>query len=195
MGQEDSVRISLRKAADKFRRTRLEAGLSVRQLADKAELSPSTVLKIEKHSLTPSIAVCMRLADALNRKISFFLEFDDHDQDLRFVPKGQGRRVQAKEATVRTEVLAEPLVSPRMEAFLLTIDPGGSSGDEAPITYRGEEIVIGVEGRVTFTIRGEDKVVGPGDTLHFKGDIPHAWENQGPGKAQIIMACAFNYER
>ncbi len=191
----DRHRISIRKAAEKFRRAREEAGLSLRELAEKAGLAPSTVLKVERSQVVPSLAVCIRLADALNRKISYFVEEEEASTDIRFIRKGQGRRASPRGSRVETEVIAEPLVSPRMEAFLLTIAPCGGSGREAPIVYRGEEIVVGVKGRVRFDVRGTTYVVRPGDTLHFKGDVPHTWENPGPGEAQLLMVCAFGYER
>ncbi|GIW42405.1 MAG: cupin [Candidatus Binatia bacterium] len=192
---EDRHHISLRKAAEKFRRAREEAGLSLRELGEKAGLAPSTILKVERSQVIPSLAVCIRLADALNRKISYFVEEEDATEDVRFVPRNRGRRASPRGSRVVSEVVAEPLVNPRMEAFLLTIAPGGESGREAPIVYRGEEIVFGLKGRVHFEIRGSRYVVGPGDTLHFKGDIPHRWENPGPGEARILMVCAFGYER
>ncbi len=188
-------RISVRQVAQKFRRTRQEAGLSVRQLAEKAGLSPSTVLKLEKGELIPSIAVCIRLADALERKISYFVEESDAMVDVRLIRRGTGRVIAKRGGLVRTEVLAEPLHDPRMEAFLLTISPGATSGDEVPIRYRGEEIVFGIKGRVQFHIGGDSYTVGPGDTLHFKADIPHRWENPGPRVAEIHMICAFGYGR
>jgi transcriptional regulator with XRE-family HTH domain len=191
----DRCRISLRKAAEKFRRAREDAGLTLRELAEKAGLAPSTVLKVERSQVVPSMAVCIRLADALNRKISYFVEEEDAHEDVRFVARGKGRIASARASRVATEVVAEPLRNPRMEAFVLTIQPGGESGREAPIVYRGEEIVFGLKGRVRFDIRGVAYVVRPGDTLHFKGDVPHTWANPGPGEAQILMACAFGYER
>jgi transcriptional regulator with XRE-family HTH domain len=188
-------RISLRKAAEKFRRAREEAGLSLRDLAQKAGLAPSTVLKVERSQVIPSLAVCIRLADALNRKISYFVEEENAAADVRFVPGGRGRRASPHGSRVSTEVVAEPLVNARMEAFVLTIQPSGGSGREAPIVYRGEEVVFGLKGRVRFDVRGTTYVVRPGDTLHFKGDVPHRWENRGPGEAQILMICDFGYER
>ncbi len=187
--------ISIRKAAEKFRRTREEAGLSLRELAEKASLAPSTVLKVERSQVIPSLAVCIRLADALNRKISYFVEEENPTDDVRFVPRGAGRLASNRGSRVRTEVIAAPLVNPRMEAFLVTVDAGGGSGREAPIIYRGEEIVAGMKGRVEFTVRGTTYLLRPGDTLHFKGDIPHRWRNPGPGEAQMLMVCAFGYER
>lgn len=191
----DRARVSIRKAAEKFRRAREDAGLSLRELAEKAGLSPSTILKVETSRVIPSIAVCIRLADALNRKISYFVEDEESKIDVDFVPNGKGRVASRKGALIRTEVIAEPLRNPRMEAFRITMKPRGGSGREAPVVYRGEEIVMGVKGRIRFEVRGREVFVGPGDTLHFKGDIPHSWQNRGPGEAQMIMICAFGYER
>jgi|SRR5262245_5879108 len=197
LGPPDGERhhVSLRKAAEKFRRAREEVGLSFRQLAEKAGLAPSTILKVERSQAVPSLAVCIRLADALNRKISYFVEEDDPTSDVRYVAKGRGRVASTPGSRVRTEVIAEPLVNPRMEAFIVTVGPGGSSGREAPIIYRGEEIVIGMKGRLDFAVRDTTYVLRPGDTLHFKGDIPHRWRNPGSREAQMLMACAFGYER
>jgi transcriptional regulator with XRE-family HTH domain len=188
-------RISIRKAAEKFRRAREDAGLSLRELGEKAGLAPSTVLKVERSQVVPSLAVCIRLADALNRRISYFVEEGDSSDDVRFIGRGRGRIASPRGSRVATEVIAEPLANPRMEAFLLTIAPRGGSGRDAPITYRGEEIVVGLKGRVRFNVRGTTYIVRPGDTLHFKGDVPHTWANPGPGEAQILMVCAFGYER
>lgn len=187
--------VALRKAAEKFRRAREEAGLSLRELGEKAGLAPSTILKVERSQVVPSLAVCIRLADALNRKVSHFVEEEDPAEDVRFIAGGEGRRVSSRGSRVVSEIVAEPLVNPRMEAFILTIARGGESGREAPIVYRGEEIVFGLEGRVHFEIRGSTYIVGPGDTLHFKGEIPHRWYNPGPGEARILMVCAFGYPR
>ncbi|MGH7822890.1 MAG: helix-turn-helix domain-containing protein [Candidatus Binatia bacterium] len=191
----DRARVSIRRAAEKFRRAREDAGLSLRELGEKAGLSPSTILKVERSRVIPSIAVCIRLAGALNRKISWFVEDEESKVDVRLVPSRKGRVARRSGALVRTEVIAEPLRNARMEAFRVTLAPRGGSGRDAPVMYRGEQIVVGVKGRVRFVIRGEEHVVRPGDTLHFKADIPHSWQNPGPGEAQMIMVCAFGYER
>ncbi|GIW42984.1 MAG: DNA-binding protein [Candidatus Binatia bacterium] len=193
--REERLRTSLRQAAEKFRRAREEAGLTLRELGQKAGLAPSTILKIENSKLVPSLAVCIRLAEALGRPISYFAEADDPPSDLRFTPRGEARVSEIKSAPISIEHIAERLVHPRMEGFLIRVGPGAKSGREVPITYRGEEIVIGVKGRIRFEIRGQEYLLGPGDVLHFKGDIPHFWENAAAGESQMYMICAFSYER
>ena len=79
-----------------------------------------------------------------------------------------------------------------MEAYLVTVQPGGQSDSSEPITYRGEEIFICTKGRLRFELRGKEYLLSPGDTLHLKGDIPHRWENPGPREAAMLMVGAFS---
>lgn len=192
----DEEALSVQLVAQRFRHARCLAGLSQRQLADRAGLAASTVHKIEAGRLVPSLAVCIRLADGLGRRISDFVEQGPGDGfDVRFTRGGSGRVTHAPESPLRFEYVAEPLMNPSMEAFVLTIAPGGSSGADVPVRYRGEEVVFGLEGRVRFRVRGEEYIVGPGDTLHLKGSVPHTWENAGARTARLLMVCAFAYER
>ena len=192
--RDEQIQYSLRRIADRFRRAREEAGLTLREVAERAGLAPSTIQKIESHKIVPSIAVAVRLAHALNRRASYFLEDDQQAAtDIRFIPRGKGRFLGKKGHPVAFQQIAEPLVNPRMEGYLLTVQPGGHSGDVEPIIYQGEEIVICTKGRLRFELRGQEYLLSPGDTLHFKGDIPHRWENPGSVPAEMIMIVAFTY--
>ena len=186
--------VSVHRIAERFRRGREESGLTLRQAAERAGLAPSTIQKIENHKIVPSIAVVVRLAHALNRRASYFIEDNHQEQtDVRLIERGHGRRLTTDDAPVAVEQIAEPLVNPRMEAFQITIQPGGQSGEIESMIYRGEEIVICKKGKLRFELRGQEYFLSPGDTLHLKGDIPHGWENHGSQEAVIIIVCAFSY--
>lgn len=192
-GVDSTVATSLDRMAERFRRAREEAGLTLRQLAQRAGVSASTIQKVERGKIVPTVAVMVRMADALNRRPSSFIEEDEQPlTDVRLVPSGSGRLIGKAGAPVRFEQIAEPLRNPKMEAFRVTVEPGGRSGDD-PIRYRGEEIVICTRGTLVFEMKGEAYCLGPGDVLHFKGDIAHTWRNPGPEEAEMIMVCAFTY--
>lgn len=193
--REERLRTSLRRAAEKFRRAREEAGLTLRELGQRAGLAPSTILKIENSTVVPSLAVCIRLAEALGRPISYFAEQDTSPADVRFVGRGRARVSEVRGSPIVIEHIAERLVHPRMEGFLFRVGKGGKSGREVPISYHGEEIVIGVQGCIRFEIRGREYLLKPGDVLHLKGDVPHFWENASNGESAMYMICSFAYER
>ena len=191
--QGDRATISMHLIAERFRRAREEAGLTLREVAERAELAPSTIQKIENQRIVPSIAVAVRLANALNRRASYFIEEDQQaPPDLRIIQRGRGRRLGLISDPVSFQQIAEPLANPRMEAYLVTVQPGGQSDSSEPITYRGEEIFICTKGRLRFELRGKEYLLSPGDTLHLKGDIPHRWENPGPREAAMLMVGAFS---
>lgn len=184
---------SLHRMAERLRRAREDAGLTLRQVGERSGLAPSTIQKVERGQIIPSVAVMVRLADALNRPASFFIEDNEHaEADIRIVPRGAGRQV-GKGSPVQFVHVAEPLISPKMEAFLIKVEPGARSGGQEPIIYRGEEIVICMRGTLVFEIREQEYRLRRGDVLHFKGDIPHTWHNPGPGDGEMLMVCAFAY--
>ena len=45
---------------------------------------------------------------------------------------------------------------------------------ETPVhSHPHEQITLVEQGRVRFTIAGSERIVGPGDVLHFAPDVPH----------------------
>ncbi len=51
--QGDRATISMHHIAERFRRAREEAGLTLREVAERAELAPSTIQKIENQRIVP----------------------------------------------------------------------------------------------------------------------------------------------
>ncbi len=73
----------------------------------------------------------------------------------------------------------------RSAAAFATVEPAADSGDKALI-HAGEELVFTLEGTLTFDIAGTRYEVGPGDALHFMGDQPHHWANEGTSPVRAI---------
>ena len=58
----------------KLAKARAERGWSLAQLAERSGLSTAAVHKIEKNGMTPTIASLMKIAAALGRSVSFFVD-------------------------------------------------------------------------------------------------------------------------
>jgi len=59
------------------RQIRRRAGLSQRALADRADVSPSTIARIERGRLEPTLDLLLRLVDAADLQLRLVLEPDD----------------------------------------------------------------------------------------------------------------------
>src|SRR5437762_11775480 len=64
----------------KVARARAERGWSLQQLADRSGLSPAAIHKIEKSGMTPTIGSLMKIAAALGKSVSYFI---DESEPLR----------------------------------------------------------------------------------------------------------------
>jgi quercetin dioxygenase-like cupin family protein len=79
----------------------------------------------------------------------------------------------------------------RVEAFLLTLESGGSSGPHGMI-HTGHEMVFCLRGSLEYEVDGQRFVMEPGDSLIFAAQLNHRWRNPGTTVANaVIVISAF----
>src|SRR6266540_2180261 len=76
-------------------------------------------------------------------------------------------------------------------AAVATVLPGANSGDKL-LTHPGEELVHVTEGALTFQVGGNTYRLGKGDSLHFGGQMPHHWANEGKHPVKAIWVALRN---
>jgi ribosome-binding protein aMBF1 (putative translation factor) len=64
----------LHETGDKVRSLRREAGLSQRELSQRAQISPSTVSRLESGEALPAVAALLRISQALGAEFVLRLE-------------------------------------------------------------------------------------------------------------------------
>ena len=167
---------------------RAEMGLTLRQLAEKSSVAFTTIQKIESGSISPTIGILMKIAGGLGVKVTALLEEEPPDRYVHFIEKKKRLRASGKNQRIEVECIAQNLISPEMLGFHFAVEPGMGSGPD-PLSHGGEEIVVGIQGTMTFTVEGEEFLIGPGDCLHFKCNIPHYWTNSGAKPAKFYLVC------
>ncbi len=163
--------------------------LTLQQLSRLSGVAPSTIQKIEAGTMMPSVAVMMKIARGLHKKIGFFLDEDESSVEVAVVRKRDRTRASMQESGYSVQSLSAELLDAEINGFILVVPPGGNSGEE-PLHHRGDELVYCVRGRVTFTVGGKDYAVGAGDSLHFKSELPHSWKNSGRSNAELVIVCS-----
>ena len=174
---------------DRLSRARESAGLTLQQLSRISGVAPSTIQKVEAGTMMPSVAVMMKIARGLHKKIGFFLDEEESYAEVALVRRRDRSATGLREDDFSVHSLSAELSSPEIDGFILTLPPGVSSGAD-PLQHRGDEIVYCVRGRATFTISGVDYRLGAGDSLHFKSERPHSWKNSGSSKAGLVIVCS-----
>lgn len=172
----------------KIRRLRYKYNLSLRDLAQSSGTSASTIHKIESNSMVPSIAVLIKIAQALKKNVSYFIGEEIEERHVVNVRPKDRDILLVKDSKLKVENIASTISDCQLEVTLLHIKKGGTSG-EIPLVHSGEEIKFCLKGRMEFTIENNKYVLGPGDCLHFKSDLPHSWRNIGRGEAELLSVC------
>ena len=72
--------------------------------------------------------------------------------------------------------------------FTKNVVPEGSTSGEFP-PHRGgvEEYLVVERGRLRAVLGSEDYLLDEGDALHFEADIPHRFDNVGPGECSYYV--------
>ena len=174
---------------EKIKFLRKKNELSIQKLAKKSGVSPAGIYKIETNEMTPTITTLMKIAEALDKKVSFFIDEEDSLSDVEYIRQEERKKARINESKVTYENVAAKLEDCLMEAFVVVIDVGGTSGDE-PMSHRGEELDICLSGKVEFTIRDQEYLLEPEDSIHFKARIPHSWRNAGEEQVRMVTVVA-----
>jgi len=170
---------------ERVRGLRTALGMSVRTLAAQAGFSPSFISQIENGVVSPSIASLERIASSLGVTLAGF--FTAQQPDAGIVTRA-GNRPELASSWSRAliETLSPAGMSKQLEAVMITVAPGGRSG-KRPSRHSGEEFALVFEGEIDLTLGADAHVLRRGDTACFSSEIPHLWENPGPGTAQVVI--------
>lgn len=158
----------------RLRDLRLQHGLSLQQLAVRAGVSAAAIHKIERSGMVPTITTLLKLADAFEKPVAFFVD----DQ------AGRSRPVAVTRARPGAAVASISGPSPEfaLAGTVTTVKPGASGGP-LPQSQR-EALVLILEGCLRFEVDGQTYDLACGDALHLRTTVSHRWENAGATPAR-----------
>jgi transcriptional regulator with XRE-family HTH domain len=161
------------------RRLRQERGVNLSDLAASAGISLPMLSRLEKGDVTPSLETLVALAEALGTNPAMLLKDEVAQQsDAQLVPKGEGLEV-VQRGTRRGHtyhLLASDRGPKRVfEPYLVTLTDKSEVFPE--FDHPGVEFIHILEGSLKYRHGPESYLLKPGDSLTFRGDVPH-----GPDK-------------
>lgn len=176
------VEISLR-----IHRWRIQADLTLQELANRSGVAASTVHKIEKNQTVPTITVLLRICIALGRRPHELLIEESEDVAIN-VQRKEERLVIGSGEFSKIEQLASGISNPELDMWRIYHQPGqGSFPGDKQFAFEGEFIMLCEEGELTFSFDDGDHRIGVGDSIHFKTSLPHRWMNTGTTLARAIV--------
>jgi transcriptional regulator with XRE-family HTH domain len=165
---------------------RKRMGLSLQQLGERSDVSAAAIHKIEQGGMVPTITTLLKIAGALGRPVSYFVEEDVGRDDVAVLtPPDEDRPVYTSHKGIALNSISGPYGRFLLAGARATVAAGATSGRK-PMQHPGEELVHVIDGLLEFTVTGQLYQVGVGSTLHFRGDQPHTWRNPGTVEARAV---------
>lgn len=159
----------------RIKELRRQKGFTLKDLAERTDLSPAMLSQVENNIVAPSISTLWTFAEALGVKIGHFFQEDaPEDDDFVLTRSGSEPPVQRNELphTIPYKDLAHGLADKTMHPFLIDCgEPCEFSIKE--MTYEGEEFLHVLGGQLTVEYGDRRMELGPGDSIYYNAQVPH----------------------
>lgn len=166
----------------RIRDLRGTAGWSLRDLAERCGVAPSTVSSLERGQSMPSVGSLHKLGRAFGMTLAQLLEVDEADSSL-VVRKGERVLIPMHTPGLAWEKLytGESV----LESLMVTVQPG--AGTDGALQHYGEEFLYVVKGSIELVLDGHQKYdLHAGDAMTFDSMREHSYSNRGTKIAQIV---------
>lgn len=161
-----------------LRAVRKQRGLTLEALAQQTGLTKSYLSKIERRRSTPSIAVALKVAKALDVDVGrLFSEEAAHEKiTVERAANAQGGRYR---------VLASSLLGKSMSPFV--VRPTEQPADDPHPEHTGQEFLFVHAGTVELDYGDQTFTLGPGDSAYFDASIGHQVRAVGAEPAEVVV--------
>jgi len=179
----------------RVRSLREAMGLSLRDLADRTDVSAPMLSQVERGETSPTLSVAARIAAGLDLTLSQLLRLDE-GRHLVITRRGRGRK--RRRAGHRVEELTPAIPGQRADVSVHTLDPGAATGGEGdpPLHEPGSRETVYVQsGSIVLAIDGAEHELGAGDGVTFDADLAHHFENRGDEPAEFLAVVAAGLRR
>jgi transcriptional regulator with XRE-family HTH domain len=170
--------------ASNLKRLRGERGMSLSDLARRANMGKATLSNLEAARANPTIETLWALANALGVPFGDLIA-DGATNSVRVLRAREGTRVPG--ATGDARLVERFAARALVELYEMTLDPGRCY-DAKPHGRGVVEHVFVVKGKLRTGPTGEPVDLARGDFARFPGDQDHVYEAiGGPAVALVVM--------
>ena len=174
------------KLGSQLRRYRSARGLTLEQLSQAAGVSSAMLSQIEQEKINPTVAIMLKISDALDVGISELIDDSAKRNILRLIPVNDEHYTFRKDNLCEIRTLSPLNLEKNIEFYRLLLEVKGELHSESHFLGT-EEFLYAAKGRFTVTSGEESAGLSKGDSIHYRADIPHTIQNVGKGQAEAFL--------
>ncbi len=169
----------------KLRLRRTIRGLSLQEVADKAEISVSLLSQIERGVATPSLRSLRLICSALKMPVGWLFDVPEGEND-DIIVRSSARRLLNLSSNAMTKEMLSPDAIPGIQMLKIIIQPGGSSGQQPYSNDSGSKCGVVIAGQLGLDVAGQEHILDAGDSFAFAATKLHRFWCAGDQPVEII---------
>ena len=185
---------TLFKISNKLKEIRREKGITIQEVADRAQVSKGLISQVENNRTIPSLLVLINLINALGIDLNeFFRDFNsEEDPGPIIVRKKQsyiGFEKEQAEGFYYKRILTSSIDSSTIDIVLLELLP---NSQRPMVETEAFEYKYIISGKVEYVFKDRVVALDEGDSIFFNGRLPHTPRNVGNEKAVMLIIYFFD---
>ncbi|NOX55334.1 MAG: helix-turn-helix domain-containing protein [Planctomycetes bacterium] len=187
---EADVAEAAQRLARRIRELRQQHGWSLAELADVSGVSRSMLSQIERNEASPTFNVAYRIAKAFGMSLGELVQAPDEPAGIEVIRADDESYHFRKDDTCSVRTLFPLRLEKDVEFYEVKLRPGHALRSEPHLEGTREFLTVH-KGRIQIQSGGHSAVLGPGDSGHYRADVPHAIENVGRGDAVAFLVAVY----
>jgi len=180
--------------SNKIKEKRKAKGITIQELADKADVSKGLISQIENNRTVPSLLVLINIIRALNLDMNeFFNEIGTEQQSSKVIIKQEAAYQVFEKETAKgflyKRVLTRSVKNFPVDIVILELKKGARRTQMVKTDAYEYKYII--QGKVEYQIENEKYILNTGDSLFFDGRLGHKPANIGDEDAKILVVYFF----
>ncbi len=170
---------------NRIRLVRKQRAFTLKDLERVSGFSATHISEIERGKTSPTIGALVKIAKALGKETSYFLE-EEQLSEIAVVRRNERQTLPEEAVKVHAEYLTPGIPGGRLNAYLIYLDPGELKDISYP-AHSGEEGIYVVSGLVEVAVGDRVFRLETGDSVHYPANSQHGFRNIGKERAEMIF--------
>ncbi|CAH0218310.1 HTH-type transcriptional regulator PuuR [Arthrobacter sp. Bi83] len=170
----------------RLKAARLGQGLTLQQVADAAAITKGYLSRLERDSVSPTVATLMVLCRTLDIEPSTVLA----EEAVEVITKGEIMLGPTQGEGIRHNILT-PTATKTVSVSHSELEPGASAGDELYPMFCETQTAYVLRGRIEILFSNRAVTLNTGQAITFPGREPHSYRNPDDNQsAEMIWVLA-----
>jgi XRE family transcriptional regulator, regulator of sulfur utilization len=179
------------RVAEALRQFRQAQGLSLDELSERSGVSRAALSQIEGAKTNPTLAVLWKIAVGLEIPFHELLG-STPARSVLVLRSGDALPLRSSDGRTESRLLSPGGASTDVEVYELRLLPKAIHSSEAHSRGTAETLIV-LSGAIRLGVGAETYELRAGDSVYFRADLPHFYENRGTREARVFDV--IHYER